>query len=88
MYSYIFKFVVAIYSPTGISIITGWCETDRPRLWRMSLMPNPEDMPPIYSAPDDQKTSLQYFSAYDPPIVEALVGTSMQLHVSLSETHG
>ena len=35
------KHAVNICSSTETLIITGWCETDGPRLWRMSLLPNP-----------------------------------------------
>ena len=62
-----------IYSTTGTPIITGWRETDGPRLWRMSLLPNPEYLPPLFSDPDAHKTSLQDVSTYDLPSVEALV---------------
>ena len=40
------KHTVTIYSPTGTPIITVWHETTEPSLWRMSLLTNPEDMPP------------------------------------------
>ena len=64
------KHAVTIYSPTGRPIITGWRETTGPCLWRMSIMPNPSNMPPL---PDDHKTTtLQDFSAYDLPSVEVL----------------
>ena len=39
----------------------------------MSIIPNPEDVPFISSSPASHKTSLQAFSAYDLPSVEALV---------------
>ena len=67
------KHAVNIYSPNGNPIITGWRETDGPRIWRMSIMPNTEDMPQLSSSPDSHRTSLQAFSAYDLPSVEALV---------------
>ena len=38
---------VTIYIPTGTPIITGWSEADVPRLWRISLLPNTEDVPPL-----------------------------------------
>ena len=67
------KHAVTIYSPTGILIITFWRGTSGRRLLRMSLLTNPEDMHPISSDPSSHKTSLQAFSAYDLPSVEALV---------------
>ena len=38
----------------------------------MSLLTNPEDVPPLSSYPDTHKTSLQDFSYYNLPCVEAL----------------
>ena len=67
------KHQVTIYSPTGTPIITVWRETDGPRCWCMSLLPNLEDVHSLSSAPDAHKTSLQYFSTYNLHIVEALV---------------
>ena len=67
------KHAVNVYSPTGNPIITGWRETDGTRLWRMYLLTNTEKVPPLSSAPDSYKTSLQDYSYYDLPIVEALV---------------
>ena len=62
---------VNMYSSTGTPIITGWRETTGPRLWHMSIMPNPVNMPPL---PNDQKTTtLQASSAYNPPSVDALI---------------
>ena len=73
-YTVIFvKHAVTIYIPTGNPIITGWSEADGPRLCRMSLMSSPEDIHLISSSPDIHKTSLQVFSAYELPSVEALV---------------
>ena len=63
------KHAVNIYSNSGTSIIKGWSETDVPRLWRMPLLTNPEDLYPLSSSPDSHKTSLQYFSAFDIPSV-------------------
>ena len=65
------KHTVNIYSPTGTPIITGWRETTGTRLCCMSIMPNPVNMTPL---PDNHKTTtLQDFSAYDLPSVEALI---------------
>ena len=48
------KHAVNIYSSTGTPIITGCLETTGPRLWRMSIMPNSVNMPPL---PNDRKTT-------------------------------
>ena len=65
------KYAFNIYIPTGTPIITGWCETTGPCIWCMSIMPNPVNMP---LPPDYHKTTtLQSFSDYDRPSVEALI---------------
>ena len=38
---------VTIYITTGAPIITGWSGAYGPRLWRISLLPNTEDVPPL-----------------------------------------
>ena len=72
---------VTVYIPTENPIITGWREVDGPRLWRMSLLTNTEDVPPLSSTPDVQETHLQDFSSYYLPSVEALV---QYLHAAAS----
>ena len=65
------KHAVNIYSTNGTPIVTGWHEITGPRLWSMSIMPNPVNMPPL---PDNHKTTTpQAFSAYDLPSDEALM---------------
>ena len=49
------KHAVTFYSPNKTPIITGWSEADGPRLWRMSLLPNLEDVPPLSSTPNFHK---------------------------------
>ena len=39
------KYAFNIYSPNGTPIIIGRSETTLPRLWRMSIIPNPVNMP-------------------------------------------
>ena len=54
----------------------GWRNTEGPRLWRMSLIPNEASTPDITNAPNApnaQKSTLKSFSAYDLPSVEALI---------------
>ena len=65
------KTTVTIFDPRGQPIGTGWREPKRSRLWRISLLPEAHDIP---TAPDDaESSSLQAFSAYDLPSVQALV---------------
>ena len=67
------KHAVTIKRFTGTPIIPDWHESDGPCLWRIYLLPNSENVPPLSSAPDIHKASLQYFSTYDLTSVEALV---------------
>ena len=46
---------VTIYSPTGTPVVTGWCETDAPRIWCMSQLPTLEYIPRISSSLDFHK---------------------------------
>ena len=65
------KYAVNIYSTTGTPIITGFSESTEPCLWRMSIIPNQLDIPPL---PYDHKTTrLQSFSDYDLLSVEAII---------------
>ena len=49
-----------------------WQEIEGPRLWRMYLLPDETSTPDI-TAPNAQQSTLKAFSAYDLPIVEALI---------------
>ena len=67
------KDAVSIYSPKGHRFIIGWRETEGPRLWRMSLLPDEGIRPDITTAPNNQQSTLKAFSAYDLPSLEALI---------------
>ena len=67
------KDAVRIYSPKGHRFIIGWRETEGPRLWRMSLLPDEASTPDITTAPNTQQSTLKAFSAYTLPSVEALI---------------
>ena len=70
------KHTVVIYDPDGKPMLSGWREIDdcgNPKLWRVSLLPDEADLPPVATAPDLQETTLDAFSAYDLPSVQALV---------------
>ena len=80
------KHAVNIYIPTGKPIITGWRETNGPCLLRMSIIPNPSNMPPL---PDEHKTTtLQAVCDYDIPSMEALIRYFHAAAGYLSATHG
>ena len=66
------KEAVSIYSPKGHRVLMGWRETEAPRLWRMSLLPEERNTPDI-TAPNAQQSTLKAFSAYNLPSVEALI---------------
>ena len=54
----------------------GWRETSGAKLWRISLMPDLANCPPCHEDPtddDQEEATLEAFSAYDLPSVEALV---------------
>ena len=65
------KGAAVIYDAVGTPIITGWRERDGARLWRIALVPDPGEIPNL--SPDTAKVSLQAFSAYNLPRIEALV---------------
>ena len=65
------KHTVHIYIPTCTPIITCWREKTGPCLWRMSIIPNPVNMPPLQN--DHKTTTLQYFSVYDIISMEVLI---------------
>ena len=65
------KDAVIVYNPQQQPILSGWRETTGAKLWRISLNPDQAHLPII---PETATTStLQAFSAYDLPSVEALV---------------
>ena len=67
------KYAVIIYSPKGHTVLTGWHEAEGTCLWRLSLMPDASCVPDIDTAPDDQQSTLEAFSAYNLPILEGLI---------------
>ena len=46
------KHAVNIYSPNGNPLSTGWSEPDGPRLWHMSILPKPSDVPLLSLDPE------------------------------------
>ena len=62
---------VIVYKPDETPVLNGWREDGGARLWCINLLPDPDDVRP-HSAPH-QCASLEAFSAYDLPSVEALV---------------
>ena len=70
------KHSVTIYDPTNKPMLSGWREIDghgNSKLWRISLVPEDDDVPCVTPDLDVQEAPLDAFSAYDLPSVEALV---------------
>ena len=64
---------VTIISPTGTPVLTGWRENSGHQLWRMSLLPDEDDVATYIDTPGVSQVFLAAFSVYDLPSVEALV---------------
>jgi len=64
------KTTVTIFNKDAVPVLTGWREADGAKLWRMSLLPEEDTMPP---QEDSQQAKLGTFSTYDLPSVQALV---------------
>ena len=67
------KDAVIIYSPKGNTVLTKWRETEVPRLWCMSLLPDEDCIPDIATAPDAQQSTLNAFNAYNLTSAEGLI---------------
>ena len=65
------KEAVVVYNPQQHPITFGWRETTGPKLWRIALNPEENNLPSIPEKAT--RSTLQEFSAYDLPSVEALV---------------
>jgi hypothetical protein len=65
------KEAVVVYNAQQQPILSGWRETSGPKLWRIALNPDKENLPSIPKTAT--RSTLQAFSAYDLPSVEALV---------------
>ena len=65
------KKAVVFYKAQQQPILSGWRETTGPKLWRIALNPDKENLPSIPETAT--RSTLQAFSAYDLPNVETLV---------------
>mgnify|MGYP006191068653 CR=1 FL=1 len=63
------KWAVSIFNPASATIQWGWCQSTGPKLWHFALHPAASPHAPT----DVATTSLQAFSTYDLPSIEALV---------------
>ena len=70
------KCSVVIYKKINKPFLTGWREADGAKLWRISLKPELNSLPTLPNDPKhdpQEEATLDAFSAYDLPLVEALV---------------
>ena len=70
------KHLVIIYYNNNKPFLKGWRETSGAKLWRILLRPDLAKFPPCHEEPmadTKEEATLQAFSAYDLPSVEALV---------------
>ena len=67
---------VVIYDKTDRSFLAGWREANGAKLWRISLNPELNSLPTLPNGPKhkpQEEATLDAFSAYNLPSVEALV---------------
>ena len=62
---------VVVRNKKGTAVLTGWCEATGTGLWRIALLSVGSNLPSIPKY--DKPTTLAAYSAYDLPIVEALI---------------
>ena len=62
---------VVVRDSRGIPVLTGWHENSVPPLWRIALQPDKEHLPKMPNTA--HRTTLEAYSAYDLPSVEALI---------------
>ena len=62
---------VVVRDARGIPVLTGWREHSVPRLWRIVLQPSKANLPKMPHTA--HRTTLEAYSAYDLPSVEALI---------------
>ena len=62
---------VIVRDVRGIPVITGLCKHSQPCLWRIALQPVEANLPTMPRT--ENRTTLEAYSAYDLPSVEALI---------------
>ena len=62
---------VIVRDARGIPVLTGWRKHYGPRLWRIALQPDEENLPKMPNTA--HRTTLEAHSAYEIPSVEALI---------------
>ena len=62
---------VIVRDARGTPVLTGWRYQSGPRLWRISLQPGKTNLPKMPH--NENRTTLEAYSAYDLPSIEALV---------------
>ena len=61
---------VIVRDAQGSPVLTGWRDQSGPRLWRVALQPGESNLPNMPH--NENRTTLEVYSAYDLPRVEAL----------------
>ena len=70
------KHSVIVYDNNNKQLLKGWRETSGSKLWRISLRPDLANCPPCHEEPmadTQEEATIEAFSVYDLPSVEALV---------------
>ena len=62
---------VIVRDARGTPVLTGWREHSGPRLWRIALQPGKSNLPKMPH--NENRTTLEAYSAYNLPSVEALI---------------
>ena len=62
---------VIVRDARGIPVLAGWREHSGPRLYRIALQTGEENLPTMPHT--ENRTTLEAYSAYDLPSVEALI---------------
>ena len=62
---------VIVRNARGIPLLTGWREQSGPHLWRIALQPGESDLTKMLH--NENRTTLEAYSDYDLPSVEALI---------------
>ena len=62
---------VIVRDARGMPVLTGWRKNSGPRLWRIVLQPDEENLPQMPNTA--HRTTLEAFSAYDLPSIESLI---------------
>ena len=69
----------------GMPVLAGWRKNSGPRLWRIALQPDEANLPRMPNT--SHRTTLEAYSAYNLPSIEALIQYSAQRQGTQSAPH-